>query len=273
MTAENGTQEVQNTVSPSVETPSVTATEVAPVPAPEPAHTSDQSLLSIDATPEESAPKEVPPEPVQEARDAEAKTPEAEKAAEGTENKETQENKDSSQSDEPASLPTYEDFKLPENFSMDAETLSDVTKVLGEFETKTKADHAEVQALGQAMIDRHINALNKSIEHLVATHNEAHHAKVNAWKESIDKDPELGGNRKDTVLNAARRAISMYGGSEEQQADFKKALNESGLGNHPTMVRILSAQVRAVEEGKLLPGMKPVQENRSKIDKRYGSSS
>jgi len=75
------------------------------------------------------------------------------------------------------------------------------------------------------------------------------------------------------VLNAARRAISMYGGSEEQQADFKKALNESGLGNHPTMVRILSAQVRAVEEGKLLPGMKPVQENRSKIDKRYGSSS
>lgn len=176
-----------------------------------------------------------------------------------------------SQSDEPAPLPTYE-FKAPEGLTLDDAKLGEFTKELAEFETLNKADHAKMQEFGQKLVERHAAEVKSTIERLNHSYAEQWEKQKNDWKESFVKDPEIGGNRQQTTVNAAAEFIRTHGGTEAQQEEFRNLMDMTGAGNHPAMIRILAKAMQSMGEGKPVPANKPVQQNASKVAKRYGNS-
>lgn len=194
-------------------------------------------------------------------------TPDPKAADKSTEVKETKK-EEGSQSVEPAPLPTFEAFKLPEGFSPDDARLGEFTKELAEFETATKADHAKMQEFGQKLVDKHI----AEVQRLNDFYRTAWEKQKSDWKESFEKDPEIGLNRTETTVKAAQEFIRTHGGSEAQQAEFRSLMNTTGVGNHPALIRILAKANAVLGEGQPLPGARPPAQPQGKAQRRYSGT-
>lgn len=167
--------------------------------------------------------------------------------------------------------PAFEDFKLPEGITVDSDRINDFTNALAEFETKTKASHEEVQQFGQSLIDRHIEGVKQSQDLLLQKLIDDGRRERDGWRDSFMKSPEFA-NRTDTVLNSAIDAIGIYGGTKDQQQEFRDLMVSTGVGNHPAMIRILSNMMIAKPEPKQLAAptiAKAVP--KSQMQKRYGN--
>lgn len=165
-----------------------------------------------------------------------------------------------------APLPVYEPFTLPEGFIADEAKMGELTSALAEFETKTKASHEEVHALGQKMVEKYIDGMQRYTESLTQAWNK----QKNDWKDAFLKDPEFA-NRTDTVVNSAIDAISVYGGDAKQQEEFRGLMESTGIGNHPAMIRMLSNIMLAKAEPKQLAAPQIASIGRtSKVQKMYG---
>jgi len=172
---------------------------------------------------------------------------------------------------EAPAAPVFEDFKLPEGVTIDKDKIGEFTNALAEFETKTKASHDEVQVFGQSLIDRHIKGVEEAQSKLLEKLIDDGKREREAWKESFLKSPEFA-NRTDTVIRSAVDAIGIYGGTAEQQQEFRDLMSSTGVGNHPAMIRMLSNMMIAKPEPKQLAAptiAKAVP--KSQMQKRYGN--
>ncbi len=68
------------------------------------------------------------------------------------------------------------------------------------------------------------------------------------WVAKAKADPELGGDKFDANLAVAKKAMDRFATPE-----FKAYLNETGLGNHPEMLRMLFKTGQAISEDKFVP--------------------
>lgn len=173
--------------------------------------------------------------------------------------------------DEPLIAPVFEAFKLPEGITVDETKIGEFTSALAEFESKTKASHEDVQQFGQSLIDRHIKGIEEAQSRLLEKLIDDGKKERDAWKDSFLKSPEFA-NRTDTVLNSAIDAIGIYGGTKDQQQEFRDLMASTGVGNHPAMIRMLSNMMIAKPEPKQLAAptiAKAVP--KSQMQKRYGS--
>jgi len=193
--------------------------------------------------------------------------PKTEAKVESTEKK-TEEGK----SDEPAPLPVYDAFKLPEGVTLEADHVAEFTKVLSDLETSGKVPHDLVQKFGQTMVDTHIAEVKKATDALTAKYLEVWDNQKTEWKDSFLKDPEIGGNRFQTTVDSALSFIRTHGGTTEQQTEFRNLMNSSGLGNHPAVIRLLANAGRAMAEGKPLVASKPAPQAKSKVETMYGKT-
>jgi len=66
------------------------------------------------------------------------------------------------------------------------------------------------------------------------------------WLETARKDPEIGGNNWDGTLRASARAMDQLG--FPKGSPLRAALDESGFGNHPEMIRFAAAVGKAIGE-------------------------
>lgn len=174
------------------------------------------------------------------------------------------------QSEEPAPPPEYEPFKAPEGITLQAEKVTEFTKLLADLETKGKADHSLVQEFGQKAVDFHINEVKKVAEDLTKLYQNTWERQKVAWKEQFLADPEIGGKRWQSTVDSALTFVRTHGGTGEQQKEFRNLMESSGLGNHPVMIRILASAGRAMKEGEPLAASKPVQVQKSKTQTMYG---
>jgi len=71
--------------------------------------------------------------------------------------------------------------------------------------------------------------------------------KLAAWVEDVKADKELGGDNFGKSVELAKRVVERFGTDA-----FKKALNESGLGNHPELVRVFVRIGRSMAEDTLV---------------------
>lgn len=232
--------------------PATAVVEAPVVAAPE------KSLLG--AEPPKAAAPEVKDTAPAEVKAADAPAPETKK-------------EEGSQSAEPAPLPTYEAFTLPEGITADDTTLGEFTKQLAEFETHTKADHAAVQEFGQNLVNRHVAEQQALTQRITEHYQNAWEKQGNDWKDAFEKDPEIGGNRRDTTLNAAQEFIRTHGGTEDQQNEFRQLMDTTKIGNHPALIRLLAKANMALSEGKPLAAPKPSLTTASKVERRYGKTS
>ena len=176
-----------------------------------------------------------------------------------------------SQSDEPAPLPSFEPWKLPDGIEADQTRVAEFNKELGEFARDTKVDAKLVQGLGQKLIDRHVSELQATAQKIAESYQKAWEDQSKSWYEQFVKDPEIGGNRQETTTAAAREFIRKHGGTSEQQTELRTVLEQTGLGNHPALIRVFAKANSDLSEGKLVPAGKPPAAPQSRKQRFYGS--
>lgn len=179
---------------------------------------------------------------------------------------------DGGQSVEPAPPPKYDTWTLPEGVTLEETSVGEFTNLLSELELEGKADHATVQKFGQKAVDFYLNEQKKTVEGITKIYQDAWEKQKTDWREATISDPELGGNRLQTTLDSALSFIRTHGGTPEQQAEFRQLMDSSGLGNHPTVVRLFANAGRAMSEGRPLAAPKPVSQPKSRTATMYGKS-
>jgi len=73
----------------------------------------------------------------------------------------------------------------------------------------------------------------------------------NQWVEASTTDKEFGGEKLTENLSVAKKALDAFGSPE-----LRTLLNESGLGNHPEIIRILYRAGKAISEDQMVSGNK-----------------
>jgi len=121
---------------------------------------------------------------------------------------------------------SYE-LNFPEGVEANEATLNDITTYAKE--------HGLSNVQAQAQLNREIDLLAKGEEFYTQKHIQILEDSKKQWLEEVKKDPEIGGDKFDVTVSKAKRVIDKFGSDK-----LKAALNESGLGNHPEVVRLFA---------------------------------
>ena len=149
----------------------------------------------------------------------------------------------------------YEPFVLPETFERDEAAMNEFTKTLEEIRAP--------QEFGQKLVDLYAREATKLYE----SQQKYFADTVNGWKEDVLADPELGGNRTQTVLRSCGAVLEQFGSPE-----LRQMFNLTGTGNHPEMVRFLNKIGKFLGEGTPVRAEKPVPEVKpSRAARRYAN--
>lgn len=102
---------------------------------------------------------------------------------------------------------------------------------------------------------------------VIARQEKAFVAMKHDWKDKTAKDPEIGGE------NFARNAeIASRAWNKLATPELKKIAEESGIGNHPEVVRLMLRIGNLLSEDQLVRGGQgPVASTKSKEEIMYGS--
>lgn len=140
----------------------------------------------------------------------------------------------------------YEDFAVPEGVSLDAELTTELKTLAKELGlTQTKAQ--QIADLGPKLMQKWEA---KQAETLSAT--------VTQWAETTRADKELGGEALDANLGVAKQALTEFGSPE-----LKALLYQSGLGNHPEVIRLLYRAGKAISNDTTFRGGPPPGERKA----------
>lgn len=236
-----------------------------------------ETILGTDKPADAAQPAAVvEPAKADAAKPADVKAPDAKEPAKAEDAK-----IESSQTADPAPLPTYEPFVVPEGITLDDKKLGEFTKKLGEIQLATKADQAVMQKFGQEMVEAHIADTTEVGQRLAEHYSKAWEKQTNDWFEAFSKDPEIGDKKFETTKKSVLTAVNKYAGNETQTGEFKKFMNETGVGNHPSLIRLINnmqGTINAMQEKyetergvKPLAGTKPAAEKKGFLQTMYGN--
>jgi len=160
-------------------------------------------------------------------------------------------------------LPTYDAFKLPENFTVDETQMGEFTKVLGELETG-KLDHAAMQAKGQQLVELGVKAVENAITRQNDYYVQIHEQQKQQWFDQFKTDAQLGGDNVGKTVSAVREAIDTFGGSSEQVKELREQMKSSGYGNYTPLIRLINNMQQKInsytkesDSKVMVPGAKP----------------
>lgn len=220
------------------------------------------------------------------AAEAAAETPaEAEKPAE-TPAAEPGKEAGAAEAEKPAETPpavVYEPFTLPEGVVADGEAMGRFTEVIGELGLSQEG--------GQKLMDLYAVEQGRLATAMAEHQHQVFQETQKEWVQAFENDPDLGRNRRDTTLNAARTAIGWAFGlgipgkelepaaqaaAEARRQEFWDAMTYTGLGNHVASVRAWTQVHRMLApflaEPKAPPGGAPPRgEGLRAADRRYGN--
>ena len=138
---------------------------------------------------------------------------------------------------QPAPAVEYTDFAVPEGMEMDAEVLTNFKGIAKELGIPQEA--------AQKLIDLQASLETKRS----AAAEQAQAAQKQQWADQIKADPELGGANFDKTVETAVKAVEKYGTPE-----LRSLLNETGIGNHPELVKFCHRIGKALSEDGLVMG-------------------
>ena len=135
--------------------------------------------------------------------------------------------------DKAAEAPESYEFKLPEGIEADKSALEEFTTFAKELKLKGE-DAQKAVDIGMRMVERQ---------------QEAHRKLVESWAEEVKGDKELGGDKLNQNLAVAKKAVDAFGGPE-----LKAMLDQTGLGNHPAVIKMFVAVGKKISEDSLVQG-------------------
>ncbi len=133
----------------------------------------------------------------------------------------------------PQGAPEKYEFKLPDGVQLDDKGTAAFSEVAKELNLSQEAAQKVLDKMGPVIAGRHAEALTQ--------------AKAQ-WVESAQTDKEFGGDKLTENLAVAKKALDTFGTPE-----LRTLLNESGLGNHPELIRLMFRAGKAISEDKFVP--------------------
>ena len=146
-------------------------------------------------------------------------------------------------------MPEKYDLKLPKGSLLDSSAIERISA------------HAKAKGLSneaaQELMDRE--------EQAIVSYHEGQMKQVEeirtGWLKAAETDKEIGGDKFKENAELAKRVVERFG-----TAEFKKAMNETGFGNHPEVIRIfvrigkMMADDQLVHPKSQTGGSRPVEE-------------
>jgi hypothetical protein len=134
----------------------------------------------------------------------------------------------------PEGAPEKYEFKAPEGHEFSPEVLGKFSEAAKELNLPQDAAQKMLDKIAPAFAERQANALE---------------AARTQWETDAKADKEYGGNKLTENLAVARKALDTFGTPE-----LRTLLNESGLGNHPEIIRAFYRAGKAISEDTFVGG-------------------
>lgn len=136
----------------------------------------------------------------------------------------------------PDAPPIYSDFTLPEGMSLEPEALQQALTLFAD----ARLSQEQAQKFVDLALGRELAAAQK--------HTQAFQELQERWVGEVKADPAIGGKRLPANLALAARAVDRLGG-----APLREALDLTGAGNHPALVKAFVAIGRLLSEDRFMP--------------------
>jgi len=128
----------------------------------------------------------------------------------------------------------YEDFNTPDGVELDKDALAEFVPLVKEM--GLSQEHA------QSLIDLQLKFSQQVVEDQAKAWSDL----KSQWTKAAESDPEYGKGAYDASVLTARKAMREVGTPELQ-----KALEETGMGNHPEFIRFFYRVGKAIGEDSL----------------------
>ena len=126
---------------------------------------------------------------------------------------------------------TYADFTMPEGMPVDTALLEAAAPVF--------KDLGLSQEQAQKLVDFQASRVQAGLANDV----DAFEQMIGGWKTDARNDSEFGGDKYDESTSIAAAAVEKFGTPE-----FKRLLNDHGVGDHPEMIRFMLKVGRLTKE-------------------------
>lgn len=155
------------------------------------------------------------------AQDQQAQDDASAEESEGDQGEETSE-------EQSEGAPEKYEFKAPEGQEFDAEIIDSFSEIAKELDLSQEAAQKLVDKMAPRIAER-------QAEQLEVIRND--------WAQAAQVDKEFGGDKLNENLGIAKKALDGFGTPE-----LRALLNESGLGNHPEIIRFMYRAGKAISE-------------------------
>lgn len=136
----------------------------------------------------------------------------------------------------PADAPAYTEFKLPPDVPVDEATLGEFTELASE-------SHL-TQEQAQKFVDMGLKVAQARLE----ASTQAWQESIDGWTTDVNKLPRAVHEQAKTALSRGLRADGETAVTAEDMSGLRTLLNDTGLGNHPVLVKVLANLGRAFRE-------------------------
>jgi len=144
------------------------------------------------------------------------------------------EGEQSESGDKPTGAPEKYEFTVPDGLNIDEAGLERFSEFAKELDMPQEAAQKMLEKMGPAWQQRQADAIT---------------AVQNEWKEASTTDKEFGGAKLEENLAVAKKALDTFGTPE-----LSKLLRESGIGNHPEIIRAFYRAGKAISEDSFVAG-------------------
>jgi|SRR5215472_9482502 len=209
----------------------VTRTPTGEISSPPTSTPATETIVRPPATPETKPPTTTP--------STETKAP-----ADGKETREPRKSVLNEESKEEGAPTTYSDFTVPEGFTLDKDVAGEASTLFKE------ANLTQTQA-------------QKLVDFYVKLTKESHDAPFQAWEDTQEKwrgelnsDPDIGGSRLNGTKASIGRLLDSLGDTALVDG-FREAMDYTGAGNNPFVVKFLARIAQRLTEGGPVRGSGP----------------
>lgn len=161
--------------------------------------------------------------------------------------------------------PEAYDVKAPEGMTFDKDVFDAVAGDLKDMDLSNAAAQKLVDLYGSKVVPL---LTQRGAERAEAAQLERAAQIRKEWADDARKDPEIGGANFEQTVDACAQVWDRFGIKKGE--GIRQLLDESGLGNHPDMLRFLSRVSKGTGEGQFVPSDGAGADNRPIWDRIYG---
>lgn len=133
----------------------------------------------------------------------------------------------------PEGAPEKYEFEAPEGAEFDGEVIGKFSEVAKELNLTQDAAQKILSSVAPVIQARQAEAIQEA---------------RSAWLSDAKADKEFGGDKLVENLSVAKKALDAFGTPE-----LRSLLDETGLGNHPELIRVLYRAGKAISEDRFVP--------------------